>query len=558
MGSYLNFNPSPSPSPYTYNRGGNNNPYLNPSNNPEPRMTTLAMGEEGGGGYNSFPFTGGFNPQPYQFNGGGFNFMPFPAQYNPNPQMTTYAMGEEGGGGYNPQPFPFPYNPNPQMTTFAMGEEGGWSDNGGDFLPPPEPPTPPVVDIVDTTNADKVKLSTAQKVHKDADKADGKVDGSATEAQLKVQQTKLKDQVKKLETDLATATRWQAPASVTDKMKTDIAAAKKELDAANLMVANSSKLSTTENGKTTVKYGNLSTVAGKVTETGGDTFLSKEDIAKVTDTVVDTTNADKVKLSTAQKVHKDADKADGKVDGSATEAQLKVQQTKLKDQVKKLETDLATATRWQAPASVTDKMKTDIAAAKKELDAANLMVANSSKLSTTENGKTTVKYGNLSTVAGKVTETGGDTFLSKEDIAKVTDTVVDTTNADKVKLSTAQKVHKDADKADGKVDGSATEAQLKVQQTKLKDQVKKLETDLATATRWQAPASVTDKMKTDIAAAKKELDAANLMVDNKSFFGKTVNGKTTFGYDELDTIAKRVTESGGDTFLSFQDFRPLR
>jgi len=226
MGSYLNFNPAP----YNYNRGGNNNLYLKPSNNPEPHMTTLALGEEGGGGYNSFPFTGGFNPQPYQFNGGGFNFMPFPAPYNPNPQMTTYAMGEEGGGGYNPPP-PHAttravgeeggggYNP-PQfdVTTRAMGEEGGGGYNppqfdvttravgeegGGGYNPPPPPPVmttqamgeeggggynpprpepfrrpePPALISID--------LSVAQKVHKTADGLDGNMNNIADTKQLR-------------------------------------------------------------------------------------------------------------------------------------------------------------------------------------------------------------------------------------------------------------------------------------------------------------------------------------------------------------------------------------
>ena len=44
---------------------------------------------------------------------------PFP------PFLTTFAMGEEGGGGYNP-----PSNPEPPfLTTFAMGEEGGGGYN---------------------------------------------------------------------------------------------------------------------------------------------------------------------------------------------------------------------------------------------------------------------------------------------------------------------------------------------------------------------------------------------------------------------------------------------
>lgn len=57
---------------------------LPPPPSPEPPfppfLTTFAMGEEGGGGYNPPS-----NPEP-----------PFP------PFLTTMAMGEEGGGGYNP------------------------------------------------------------------------------------------------------------------------------------------------------------------------------------------------------------------------------------------------------------------------------------------------------------------------------------------------------------------------------------------------------------------------------------------------------------------------
>ena len=55
-----------------------------------------------------------------------------PPPPSPEPRMTTFAMGEEGGGGYNP-----PYNPEPRMTTFAMGEEGG-----GGYNLPSLPPLP--------------------------------------------------------------------------------------------------------------------------------------------------------------------------------------------------------------------------------------------------------------------------------------------------------------------------------------------------------------------------------------------------------------------------------
>jgi hypothetical protein len=50
--------------------------------------------------------------------------------------MTTFAMGEEGGDGYNPPSNPEPPFP-PFLTTFAMGEEGG-----GGYNLPSLPPLP--------------------------------------------------------------------------------------------------------------------------------------------------------------------------------------------------------------------------------------------------------------------------------------------------------------------------------------------------------------------------------------------------------------------------------
>ncbi|MCX5919845.1 MAG: hypothetical protein NTW61_00740 [Candidatus Melainabacteria bacterium] len=80
-----------------------------------PHATTRSMGEEGGGGYNPPHAT---TRSVGEEGGGGFcNPKPFPFPFNPNPQMTTFAMGEEGGG-YNPPQFDVP-------TSLAMGEEGG-------------------------------------------------------------------------------------------------------------------------------------------------------------------------------------------------------------------------------------------------------------------------------------------------------------------------------------------------------------------------------------------------------------------------------------------------
>ncbi|MEZ5479068.1 MAG: hypothetical protein R3E95_16775 [Thiolinea sp.] len=62
---------------------------------PEPDVTTLALGEEDGGGF----------PHPVD-----------------KPDATTLAVGEEDGGGF-PQPVDKPGKPD--VTTLALGEEDG-------------------------------------------------------------------------------------------------------------------------------------------------------------------------------------------------------------------------------------------------------------------------------------------------------------------------------------------------------------------------------------------------------------------------------------------------
>jgi hypothetical protein len=64
------------------------------------------------------------------------NPQPLPPPPSPEPRMTTFAMGEEGGDGYNPPSNPEPPFP-PFLTTFAMGEEGG-----GGYNLPSLPPLP--------------------------------------------------------------------------------------------------------------------------------------------------------------------------------------------------------------------------------------------------------------------------------------------------------------------------------------------------------------------------------------------------------------------------------
>lgn len=75
-------------------------------------VTTLAMGEEGGGSF------GRPMPRQRQWTGGG----------NRQSDVTTLAMGEEGGGSFSrPMPRQRQWNRNNQVTSMVVGEEGGGS-----------------------------------------------------------------------------------------------------------------------------------------------------------------------------------------------------------------------------------------------------------------------------------------------------------------------------------------------------------------------------------------------------------------------------------------------
>jgi hypothetical protein len=244
MGSYLNFN---NYNPYT----GNANIQRNQSRN-EYTATTLAVGEEGGGG--------GYNPQPF----------PFP--FNPEPRLTTLADGEEGGGGgYNPQPFPFPFNPEPRMTTLAMGEEGG-----GWYPPPPIKPTTTTI-----TNVGDVNLQDAQKVHKDADQLDGKLDNKASANQFNQLKTKLTDELKQVQYELKRLTPDVSSIEKGKALKMKEATLQKELETIQFLITNSGILarpidfgSMNSSGSMigissdpSIAYSNLEVVADQVNET---------------------------------------------------------------------------------------------------------------------------------------------------------------------------------------------------------------------------------------------------------------------------------------------------
>ena len=88
-----------------------------------PEATTLAIGEEDGGGFGPFPPDPDGPPEATTLaigeedGGGGYPVKP-PVGGGEPPEVTTFAIGEEDGGGG------FPGKP-PEVTTLAIGEEDG-------------------------------------------------------------------------------------------------------------------------------------------------------------------------------------------------------------------------------------------------------------------------------------------------------------------------------------------------------------------------------------------------------------------------------------------------
>ena len=275
MGSYLNFN---NYNPYT----GNANIQRNQPRN-EPSFTTMAdIFEETGGGYNSRrpdpncgPTTmaygeeggGGYNPPPphattravWEEGGGGYN--------PPPPHATTRAVGEEGGGGYNPPP--------PVMTTQAMGEEGG-----GGYNPPPVMTTQAMgeeggggYNPLTIANVDDVNLQDAQKVHKDADQLDGKLDNKASANQFEQLKTKLSSELIKVKDELKVLPDTKKNVRKRTELTLKVATLQKELETVEFMLKNKTILSGAAreprngvNNNPNITFANLERIANQVNE----------------------------------------------------------------------------------------------------------------------------------------------------------------------------------------------------------------------------------------------------------------------------------------------------
>jgi hypothetical protein len=236
MESYLNFN---NYNPYT----GNANIQRNQPRN-EPSFTTMAdIFEETGGGYNSRrpdPNCGS-TTMAYGEEGGG--------RYNPPPPLTTtYAMGEEGGGGYNPPP--------PVMTTYAMGEEGGGGYN-----------------LLTIANVDDVNLQDAQKVHKDAEQLDGKLDNKASANQFEQLKTKLSSELIKVKDELKVLPDTKKNVRKRTELTLKAATLQKELETVEFMLKNKTILSGAArdprngvNNNPNITFANLERIANQVNE----------------------------------------------------------------------------------------------------------------------------------------------------------------------------------------------------------------------------------------------------------------------------------------------------